>query len=138
MKGHTEYWEKGTESEGSMEKNENHACAFQFWLLCHYVPCSCKKGMYLYTGFRSEEIVTFRADQIDKWLQFQGLLRLNMKLLNSTVNSSIGVSDWVNPAGIPLVLLGQFIQVTSCCSNWISPTTVQHVIQCHNIFFELI
>lgn len=81
VKGHAEYWEKGSEFEGNIEKNENHASAFQTWLLCHYVPCVCKKGMYLYTGFKSEHLVAFKALQTDNWLRFQGLLRLNMKLM---------------------------------------------------------
>lgn len=72
MKGHSEYWEEGTEFEGIMEKKGKSCLSFQFLPLCHYVLCTCKKGMYLDTGFRSEEIATSRVHQIDKWLQLQG------------------------------------------------------------------
>lgn len=73
--------------------------------------------MYLYTGFKSEHLVAFRALQVDNWLRF--LLRLNMKLVIVAVNSKIGMSGWVSPAGIPVILLGQFIQAMSPCSNWV-------------------
>lgn len=91
--------------------------------------------MYLYTGFKSEHLVAFRALQVDNWLRF--LLRLNMKLVIVRVYSKIGMSGWVSPAGIPVILLGQFIQAMSWCSNWVWPRTVQHVIKCHNIFIEI-